>query len=462
MTQYREPMTNADTSFLRMESPDSLMVIPILFIFRDEVKYERMEKLLLERLLQFGRFRQRIVSAPHKSQNPRWERCHDFNIANHLFDISLPQPAGEDELREFINNKISSPLERDKPLWEAYLIKNYGTGSALFFRVHHCLADGFALLIVGASLADLTAEGGAPLISTVTEADSGSDKGGEQVSIIGGLTGALRKAASGFIRLMKNPPQFKKAVKKFYGFQKTLVRLFLRRPDPPTLLKGETGTIKITAWSKPLSLDRIKYLCEIEGCTVNDMLLALTSGAMGRYLESRGERINGTNIRLAVTVNHRKFMENNTLGNQSGMMFPSIPMGMKDFSKRVAFIKERMNRKKGGMESRVVSGLLSAAALSPDGLQNNIMGYLRKKFSGVFTNMVGPPMKLYGAGSLVEGLVSWVVPLGQSVGFNFMSYGGEIIMSIISDKGVIPEPSEIIREFYNELDHVLDIHKPIE
>ena len=147
-------MSNADTSFLRMETPDSLMVIPILFVFEEQVPYERMR-----RLLKFDRFTQRIVSSPRKSDNPARGKYSNFNMDEHLSEVILPQPEGDAELREFINSQVGIPLDYSKPLWEAPLIKKYNSGSALLFRVHHCLADGFSLLVVGSSLGDLTREG---------------------------------------------------------------------------------------------------------------------------------------------------------------------------------------------------------------------------------------------------------------------------------------------------------------
>ena len=147
----RERISSVDTAWLRMDSPTNLMMITGVMTFEARVDINQIKKLIRERFLAFKRFRQRPV---HTSSGWYWETDEQFDLDLHVRRIALPEPAGQNELQQFAGEMISTPLDTSKPLWQFHLIDNFNGGSALVMRVHHCYADGIALVAVVMSMTE--------------------------------------------------------------------------------------------------------------------------------------------------------------------------------------------------------------------------------------------------------------------------------------------------------------------
>jgi len=153
----REPMSRVDTAWLRMERPTNLMMITGVLMFDTPMPIERLRKVIKQRFLAYPRFRQRAVDG---STGAIWEDDADFDLDWHVRLSALPGRAGKRELERFVSNLASTPLDQTKPLWQFHLVESYHGGSALVARIHHCYADGIALVQVLLSLTDTTAEAG--------------------------------------------------------------------------------------------------------------------------------------------------------------------------------------------------------------------------------------------------------------------------------------------------------------
>ena len=152
MNQH-EPMSKVDTAWLRMERPTNLMMITGVIVLEHALDIEVLRRTVEARFLAFRRFRQRAVEI---SGQWFWEFDDTFDINWHVRRAALPAPGGKDELQEYVSNLASSPLDPSKPLWQYHLIENYNGGAALVVRIHHCYADGIALVQVMLSLHDTT------------------------------------------------------------------------------------------------------------------------------------------------------------------------------------------------------------------------------------------------------------------------------------------------------------------
>ena len=153
-----ERMTKVDTAWLRMDSPSNLMMIIGVWTLEPGIRYQALCTRVQERLLQYNRFRQRVQE---DAAGATWVEDTEFDIERHVVREKLPRrPKGHEQeaLQQRVAELAMEPLDRGHPLWQFHLVENYQGGSALIVRIHHCIADGIALISVTMSLVD----GGAP------------------------------------------------------------------------------------------------------------------------------------------------------------------------------------------------------------------------------------------------------------------------------------------------------------
>src|SRR6266545_5505594 len=152
----REKMSAVDTAWLRMDRPGNLMVICGVLLYDDRLDLARVKATIDERFLCFARFRQRPVQTPTVAY---WETDEAFDLDRHVVDLKLPRGEPTRALQAFVSRIASRPLDPARPLWQFHLIENYGRGSAIVLRIHHCYADGIALIQVMLSMTDAGRDG---------------------------------------------------------------------------------------------------------------------------------------------------------------------------------------------------------------------------------------------------------------------------------------------------------------
>ena len=153
-----ERMSKVDTAWLRMDSPSNLMMIVGVWVLRPGIDYQALCERVSERLLRYPRFGQRVVQ---DAAGATWVRDADFDIHRHVVRDRLPRkPRGREQeaLQDRLAELAVTPLDHDRPLWQFHLVEDYQGGSAMLVRIHHCIADGIALIAVTQSLVD----GGSP------------------------------------------------------------------------------------------------------------------------------------------------------------------------------------------------------------------------------------------------------------------------------------------------------------
>ena len=139
----RERMSAVDTAWLRMDSDKNLMMIVGVYEFDGKLDFARLRDLLRERLVTHRRFRSRVV---RDATGYYWQEVDDFDLNDHLLRTKLPGRGTVADLKKFVGELASQPLDESKPLWQMQLIDNYAGGQALVVRIHHCIADGIALI----------------------------------------------------------------------------------------------------------------------------------------------------------------------------------------------------------------------------------------------------------------------------------------------------------------------------
>ena len=498
----KEKMSSVDTAWLRMDSTTNLMMIVGVMIFDTPLDVERFKSLIAGRLLVYPRFRQYVVD---DGMMAHWIDDPHFDIDAHLHRVRLPGAGGERELQSMVGDLASERLDKGKPLWQMHLVENYQGGSALITRVHHCIADGIALIGVLLNLTDedpnapdtprespmlakskvkkfakrresfnlFNALGPfgetlqaklAPAMQVLAPvagvAQSVFDQLGPlKAPIESAMDDGARignRMVAKYSRWVDDPSLAMDGAKVAAGFAQELAYLATMPSDSVTRLKGKTGTVKCVAWSEPLDLTRVKDVGYVLGCSVNDVLLACVAGAIRSYLVSKGDNVDGALLRAFVPVNLRAPGNEYKLGNHFGLVGLELPIGEANPIARVFEVRTRMNALKTGYQAAVSMALLGILGYVPKAVQRQALSLLSDKGTAVMTNVPGPAKPLYLAGSKIAQNMFWVPQSGHiGMGVSILSYAGGVQFGLITDRKLCPDPQAIISQFEPEFDKLL-------
>lgn len=450
-----EPLTPVDHAWLRMEDPTNLMMVTGILIFDQPLDFERLRATFEHRLLRFERFRQRVVTS---GDNAHWELDPNFTLNAHLRRIALPAPHDQAALQELVSDMMSTPLDFSKSPWQYHLIENYNGGCVLLGRLHHCIADGIALIRVLLSMTDDAPDTPWP---SATDAEIATHRPPPARATVDSTVRSAEKLMADGIDFVIDPAKLAEAARMGLGGATALSRLLLMSPDPHTAFKGPLGVNKRAAWSQPVPLNTIKAIGHAVGATVNDVLLAAVAGALRSYLQSRGEPVDGIDIRAAVPVNLRPPDEPLTLGNRFGLVFLPLPIGADDPLDRLLDLKERMAALKGSPEAMVTFGILTTMGVAPAQLQDLGVSIFGSKATAVMTNVPGPRQPIYMAGVPIKEIMFWVPQSGRlGLGVSILSYAGSVTLGIATDVGLAPDPDQIIAAFHDEFETLLRLVPP--
>ena len=278
-------LSSADTAWLHMDRPTNLMVINSVDLFDQPLDWDRVKQITQTRLVdRYPRFRQRVVESRLPLRAPRWEDDPDFSLDHHMHHLALPAPGAPAALQELVGDLMTQPLDRNRPLWHTYMVDGFGTGAAIIHRMHHCIADGIALARVMLSLTDAQPDAG--IAPDMVEGDRARSDGlapgligsTSRLLATAGVAGttALRQAAG----LAVSPSHAVSVAGAVTRDGATALRLLLTPADAASALKGDPGISRRVAWSRPLSLARIKRIARDHDATVNDVLMAALTGAL--------------------------------------------------------------------------------------------------------------------------------------------------------------------------------------
>ena len=453
MASHREPLASADVAWLRMERPTNLMMISGVIMFEAPLDAKAFKTMLEERLLIFHRFKQ-CVTDPHS--NPHWEDDPHFSVDRHVHRIALPKLGGPQELKDLVSDFMNAPLDFNKPPWDMHLVEDFGKGCALIVRLHHCIADGIALIHVLLSMADEYFDASKlPAVRKRPEQDDGllTSLVRPVARVVTGTVKATGAVLHEGMEMILRPSRILERAKQGMSIGAATSKLLLMGADSDTVFKGELGVTKRAAWSEPMALQTIKDIGLGVGGKINDVLLATVTGAFRRYLLSHDEPVDDINIRATIPVNLRPLDEAHRLGNHFGLVFLSLPVGLAHPEARLHEVKRRMDRLKYSAEAPVTLGILQILGSVPNEVQTQVVNLLSRSASTVMTNVPGPREKLHFLGSGMSQMMFWVPRTGSvSTGVSIMSYNGEVTLGVATDIQLIPDPEAIVAAFHEEFD----------
>ena len=458
----REPMSRVDTAWLRMERPTNLMMITSVMTLDRALDIATFKSVLSERFLAFRRFRQRAVEIASQSF---WEFDKDFDLNWHVRRVALPGLATKEELEEYVSQMASTPLDKSKPLWQFHIVENYQGGTALVTRVHHCYADGMALVQVLLSLTDATAAASLELrpVKARLKVDGGTvfqrllepaRLGFDQVKAFG------EKAADALVNYAKDPEKTLESLRsgahEIGEIVSELATAITLPDDPHTVFRGPLGVSKRVAWCDPIPLELVKSVGKVLDCTVNDVLMACAAGALRQYMLDIGETPPEIGIRATVPVNLRPLEHAKKLGNHFGLVFLDLPVHEANPIARLFAVRACMLKLKSSRQAMVSFGLLAALGLGPAMVQRPALEMFSRKATAVATNVPGPSAPLYLAGCKITDQMFWVPQTGSvGMGLSILSYNGMVHFGLIVDKKNVLLPNLIVQRFKPELEKLL-------
>jgi diacylglycerol O-acyltransferase len=342
-------------------------------------------------------------------------------------------------------------------LWCFYLLENYkGAGCVFMGRLHHCIGDGMALLLVLLSLTDVEPGAGPEdlddLDSPFTDLFRRPPHASEAARRL-----AERIMPDGIRLMQQSADAFHSMGALVTGVASinAFTRLVVRLPDPSTIYKGPLGIPKRVAWSEAIAVEDVKAVGRALHGTINDVLLSAMTGGLRRYLASRGEKADGVNFRAAMPVNLRSLEDMADLGNQFGLVFLSLPVGIEDPVERLAELHRRTVALKRSAEPVVVYTILKLLGIVPLAVQRMVVSLFAAKTTAVMTNVPGPREELHLAGKPIREIFFWVPQSGRvGLGISIFSYAGHVRLGLASDTGLVPDPERIVEGFHEEFEEL--------
>lgn len=468
----RKKMSTVDTAWLRMDSEGNLMMIVGVAMLATPVSVDGLKHALESRFLVYSRFRSRVVTELSGS----WWQEQEVDLDDHVVHTSLAAgktgASNKPALQALVGQLSQQPLDPAKPLWQMHLVdhcigEDGKLRQALIIRIHHCIADGVALVGVFMSMFDTRPN--APERSPSPRAAAAAEENPwEQIMLP--VTAASIKAidlsSSMFVKALgmltdfeKLPGQLSTLGHAAGQLASDAVKLSTMDEDSHTRLKGKPNGRKHVSWSEPLPLAEVKAIGKAFGCSINDVLMASVAGALRAYLRAKGDQVDhDCNVRVMVPVNLRKASRQQKLGNAFGLVPLVLPVGLEDPLARLYEVRHRMNELKGSYTALVAMSVLGVLGATPKQVQNEIQDYFARKATAVMSNVPGPQAPLFLGGSQLDQCMFWVPQSGDiGIGVSILSYNGGVQFGIVTDDALVRDPDHIINRFAPEFEKLVMI-----
>ncbi len=442
----RERLSALDVSFLYVEGPTTPMHVGGVATFAalpPDIDGDRLLERIAARIVTVPRYRQKVRFVPGGLANPVWVDDPAFDLGYHVRRSALPRPGTDAQLRELVGRIQARPLDRNRPLWEVYVVEGMADGRfAILTKTHHAMVDGVSAVDVGQLILDPTPEPRElPALDWRPAAEPSSLELlgaalAEMVATPTDLAETLRVAAGDARRtaggLLSGAGGFLAAVRT------------AARPAPASPLNVDIGGSRRYG-TATTELDDYKRVRKAHGGTVNDVVLATVSGALRRWLLTRGEPVPPmTTVRALVPVSVRGDDAVGTLGNRISAYLVDLPVGEPDPLRRLATVGAAMRAHKEEGQSVGADALVALSGFAPPTLHalgaRVVSTYSRRLFNLVVTNVPGPQFPLYAAGAQMLDAYP-VVPLvkGQAVSIGLTSYNGRVFFGLNADRDAMPD-----------------------
>ena len=435
-----------DVSFLYMESATTPMHVGGLAIFdppEEGFDYECLVGLISQRLALVPRYRQKVRFIPGRIANPVWTDDENFDVTYHVRRSALPKPGNDAQLRELVGRLQGRRLDRNRPLWEIYLVEGLEGGRvAVITKTHHAMVDGIAAVDIGTVMLDLTPE------PREVQGDDWipTPEPGSAALVAGAVTDLVMRPTQALDTVRSAVGDARATAGKAAGLATGVLQsvVTMARPAPASPLNVRIGEQRRFGMAAT-DLDDYKRVRKSHGGTVNDVVLATVSGALRAWLLTRGEAVRpATAIRAMVPVSVRPGSAASQLGNRVSSYFVDLPVGENNAVMRLHQISHAMRGHKESGQAVGADAIVQMSGFAPPTIHSLgarlASGMTRRLFNVVVTNVPGPQFPLYAAGARMLSMYP-VVPLakGQAVSIGLTSYDGGVYYGLNADHDAMPD-----------------------
>jgi len=435
--EHFDRLTAIDASFLHQEGPNSHMHVGGVARFEGPPPpFDELLDSLRMRLHLVPRYRQRLQVPPAGTGRPLWVDDPTFNIEYHVRQTALPRPGSDRQLLELTGRIFSQQLDRARPLWEVWMVEGLADGGfALVSKSHHAMIDGIAGVDIAQVLFDLS-----PVPAEVPHPDKAWQPARAPSSaevLAAGTLGLLRtgvRTATHAAGMLRAPGAALAGAREAAEGLGEIVWAGLN-PAPETPLNVEIGPHRRYEVVRT-SLDDFKVVKNAFSGTVNDVVLAVVSGALRDWLQARGVRTEGLELRALVPVSIRAAADRGALGNRIAAMRGPLPVYIEDPVERLRSVREAMDglkESKQAVGAEVLSGMQNFAP--PTILaQASRLNFSTRLFNLIVTNVPGPQFPLYVRGRELEAVFPVAfLPKDHALAVAIMSYNGQMSFGLLGD-----------------------------
>ncbi|MGA8258151.1 MAG: wax ester/triacylglycerol synthase family O-acyltransferase [Nocardioides sp.] len=454
-------LSGLDASFLYLETPAQLMHVCAVIVLDPATMpggyaFEEFQAELGRRVNDVPTFTKKLRRVPMGLDHPIWVRDRQFDIERHVHRLALPAPGGYEELVKLTSHLAGLPLDRSRPLWEMWIIEGYDDGKIVCFsKMHHATVDGVSGSNLISHLCSLDPEA-EPIVPSDTP------RHGRDVRSRELLGRAVISRLALPVHAAKMVAPTAETVTRTIGRARAGTAMAAPLTAPRTSFNGTITSHRTIALAN-LSLAEIRELKSATRTTVNDVVLAISGGALRAYLEERGE-LPETSLLASVPVSVRGESKRSSGANKVSSLFAKLGTDTADPLERLAEMAERNKNARDHHN-----------AISADSLQDwaefaapRTFGLAVRAYAGfrlaekhpvvhnlVISNVPGPPVPLYFLGARVEALFP-LGPVFHGAGLNVtvMSNNGQMNVGIIACRESMPDAEALVRHFPSQLERM--------
>ncbi|HVW29518.1 MAG TPA: wax ester/triacylglycerol synthase family O-acyltransferase [Polyangiaceae bacterium] len=440
--ETHERLSAQDAAFLYAESPVSHMHVGSLVVFENVgLTEEELNAHIASRLHLVPRFRKKLAWVPVSQGRPVWVDDPHFDIRFHVRYTGLPRPSGEREAVTLMGRVMSRPLDRQRPLWELWVFELPENRLGIIHKTHHCLIDGISGVDLGTVLLDVAKD---PPPSDPPPAWRPAPVPSKKRLLVDALVDRYTQPAELYRtwRAATQPQRelARRAAELGQGLF-SFSRAALERA-PITSLNRPIGPHRRFELVR-MHLDDVKHVKNRFGCTVNDVVLALVTGALRKLLLSRGDYVEGLMLKALVPVSVRDPSQRQTYGNMISMMTADLPVGEANPLRRIAFVRERMSGLKESKQAVGADFWVKFSEYAPPtllALAGRATAALQRMVNVIVTNVPGPQFPLYlKGGQMLEAFPFVPIMNNASLGVAVLSYNGQLDFGLCGDWDILPD-----------------------
>jgi diacylglycerol O-acyltransferase len=443
---HLDRLSSVDASFLTNESDDSHMHVGAVIILEGPPPpYDDFLEHVRSRLHLVPRFRQKLAFPPAQTGRPFWVDDPNFNLAYHVRHSALPSPGSEEQLKNIAGRLFSQALDRSKPLWEMWLVQGLeGNRVGIITKTHHALVDGVSGMDIATVLFDLkpVPEQNGDLPSWVASPSPSS----AELAAHGlrGVAASPFKLSRRAVRAVTRPVR---AARKASETAEALGEVLwgFTNPAPEVPLNVPIGSHRRFTWCRG-SLADFKRVKDALGGTVNDVVLTVVSGALRRWLQDRGVKTDGLELRALVPVSIRSDDEHGHLGNRIAAMRGPLPVYVEDPVKRLGVVRGAMDDLKESKQALGAEVISKMNDFAPPTLlaQASRINFSTKLFNLIVTNVPGPQIPLYVLGRELQDLFPVAfLPENHALAIAIMSYNGGLNFGLLGDYDAMEDVEQL-------------------